>query len=349
MGNNFSVVSIDLGNGFAKGYTTNRDGVLVRPNIIGRASEFTGDELTGGGNIHKLSRYLCKEIDKELFVWGADIYKSQNPLDSYTTEKRYQRSVYKLLCNFMLAELSEDENEIIVVTGVPSKEKGTTYEEDLKHVFRGTHVVSVDGYEKIIKVKEVLVLPQPVGTIIYLYLDDDGKVRDPKIAEEYIGVIDIGSGTTDLDGVQDLQIVEGDRATIQNGVHDVYGKISDWINHNYPEANSTAKKVEQQLNIKEIDDSYQVSKRQSIDITEIKKEAFQQFAEDITNAIELNWRRRSKFDRILLSGGGAAIKEISDFFKQWEQDIEIVEDNQVANVIGFYRFGVLMNNREETV
>ncbi|MGR5984522.1 hypothetical protein ACUC2M_04475 [Bacillus cytotoxicus] len=55
-----------------------------------------------------------------------------------------------------------------------------------------------------INVVDVIVLAQPVGTVMSRYLDEDGFVADDTYEDMTVGIIDIGTGTTDLDVISML-------------------------------------------------------------------------------------------------------------------------------------------------
>jgi plasmid segregation protein ParM len=331
------VFGIDHGNGYLK--LVSDDKKIVLPNIIARVSDFLGDELLA--KKYDVCKYRSEKIDDETYVWGQDILKANKLQTSFTDEGRYDQKVYKLLSSFALAVLKEGNGieEILLVTGVPSREKGTEVERELQKAFSGTHIINVDGIDRAVKVMEIKILAQPVGTIMYLFLDDDGGIQTENqgITDEYCGIVDIGFGTTDLNGVKELDIVHADTETIKSGMSVAYQKLVDYVNKQYPGANASLKTVEKQL-LGDNPDCYCVSKRQAIDITEIKEEAFSQLAEDIINGINQRWTNRSKFDRIILTGGGASV--LHKHFKSWEKDIELIpSESQIANAIGFYRYG----------
>lgn len=345
------VVALDHGNVFVKGYAGTSTKPLLLPNQFVRKDLLVPDSFFKSRLI--LHEYTSNKYEDEVWLWGEDIYKALNPINTYTTQDRYQQKPYKLLTEFSLSELCEDGDELLVVTGLPSSQKGSPYEKDLRKTIDGAHVVTKNDEEKIFKVRELETLTQPLGTLMYVYLDDNGNVQDGDVREEYIGVIDIGGGTLDLDGIRGLDAVKDDRATVNAGMYSVYQNIADYINHENPEAGATAKQVEFQI-LGSNPDSYRISKRASIDIGKIKDKLFKAYAEDAIPQINQRWTNRSKFDRIYMTGGAA--KPLAPYFKEWEKDIVIIEDvpqstplqnitniNQMANVIGFYRYGVLLS------
>ena len=259
-------------------------------------------------------------------------------------EGRYKQKPYLLLSEFIMAHLvkgSSDTNlfpDVTVVTGCPTREKGHAVEQDLIKAFEGAHVVSIDGQDKIITVKEVFVMPQPLGTILGLYLDDEGYVADESYEKKYVGVIDIGGGTVDIDGVKGLKRQKDDMDTFGPGVIDTYQRIANFIVEADPYSGATRSKVEQQLAAGA--EGYKISERSTIDIKGIKERVFRELSENLVNQVQSRWSTFTRFDEIILTGGGAAIPEIAEAFRTLDKDIKIIENSQFANAKGFYKYGL---------
>lgn len=336
------IIGIDHGNGHVKARANTIK--LNLPSAYARPTDF-GEEFTNKHTSYDLNTYTLAKYDGESFVWGPDVTKSPHLINTYTGENRYKQKPYKVLSEIALSELVPDGinviNGALVVTGCPSREKGTELEKELIDVYRGGHVVSKDGQSVIINVKDVEVLPQPLGTVMDQYLDDDGFVIDEDYEKMYVGVIDLGSGTTDLDGVRELRRQKSDMHTIPIGLIGAYQEIARIINEKKPNLNATYQEVEVQ--IRAGNEVFVRSQRATFDeFVEVKQRVFRQLADDLITAILNKWPDRSKFDRLLLTGGGACVPELAKAFKQWESDLIVVDNGQFANANGFYKYGKLL-------
>lgn len=329
------LIGLDHGNGWVKAKTI--DNQIVLPSAIAR-KDAMGESLTSSSKL-QVDEYESNTAKGEAFVWGKDIYKAKSVLSTYGFQDRYKQKYYRLLNEFALAAVLGEGNvfdDVWVITGVPSEEKGTELENDLKEALKGTHLVKVNGEEKIIRVEKVIILPQPVGSVMSLYLDIEGFVLDDSY-EESIGVIDIGTGTTDLDHIFELRRQKDDELSIPLGVYNVYEKIAEKIRKEKPNSKATAQKVEEQFK----SDFYEVSKRaEKINIKEMKEVALIQIAEDIQNQIIQRWKTWDRFDKIIITGGGAS--SIGEKLKELIPDVEVLKNSQFANAEGFYRYGQMM-------
>lgn len=330
------IVGLDHGNGWVKAKTSTNQ--IVLPSYISRPEDI-GEGLVGKSL--KLKEYESSHAKGETYVWGHDVVKSKKFLSTYGSQDRYKQKYYGLLSQFALAEvLSTLELDVIdnvwVITGVPSEEKGTVFEEDLKRTLSGAHLVKVNGEDKIIKVTKVIVLPQPVGTVMSLYLDDKGYVDQANYESANIGIVDLGTGTTDLDNIKELRRLEDGTQSITIGMFDVYKNIAKYIKKQHPSYNVTPQSVENQFN----SNSYVLSQRASVDITEIKEKVLEETAMDIKNNITQVWKNWEVFDKIIITGGGASSLGIK--LKELIEDADVVKNSQIANVSGFYRYGVFL-------
>jgi hypothetical protein len=295
------VIGLDHGNGWVKIRTTTNE--IILPSYVARKEDI-GDSVIGRSL--DLKEYEIPNVKGSTFVWGEDVTKIKDVLSTYGVQNRYNNDVYQALSKFALAEALPDGDvfgDVLVVTGVPSIEVGTDKERQLRDVLGGSHIVRVNGHDKIIRVGRVVVVSQPLGVVLSRYLDDDGYVADDKYEEYSVAVIDIGTGTTDLDHIKALRRISTDCHSIPVGMFDVYKRIAAWVNRQNPSANATPQEVERQFE----NDCYEVSKRVRYDIEEVKEVAIKEVATEIVTAISQHWKSYDVFDEILITGGGANV------------------------------------------
>lgn len=342
---NIKKLVFDLGNGFVKAKTEN--GFIIAPSQIALESAVGGSSILDimSQNTDSLNTYESKLDDGAVYIWGEnlrEIVSAEDLIHTYTHEKRYTNKRYKLLCEFILAELAasyeEDNIEAIVVTGMPSSEIATDDNEKLKSFLMGTHVVKRNGVEKTIKVVEVRILEQPMGTLLNEYLVDGGKMHK-NLQENTITLIDFGSGTTIVDTYRRMQRVDALSKTIYRGMNDIYKEI--------------ASKVAAKFNLKSIDPIQveegvrngfvlKVSGRVQHSFEDIAKEVIADTLEKTISDLDRSITVRDQIDEFIVTGGGA--KVVGDEFKRLynQEALKIVEDSQTANVNGYDKFASLL-------
>lgn len=336
------VIGLDHGNGHIKGVSDLKE--VQSMSAFAPINAF-GEGIAGErSKKHDVKEYVVKDLEQEPYLWGPDVWKSTNLHHSYTKQDRYRQKFYKQLTKIALAELAnngEKTVECIVVTGCPTQEANTSLVKTLEDLLLGDHVVSVNGHNILIEVKEVKVLPQPIGTVMDVYIDNQGFVSDESYEEDYVGIIDIGSGTTDLDGIKELNRQPDDTDTISLGMNDAYKNIAKKIKADHPDeaAGVTWESVEYQIRSNDEQGTYVFSKRKTIDISDLIDKVFSELADELIGKIAASWPSRSKFDKLLLTGGGAEIKPLVKAFKSWESDITVIGNSQMANARGFWKYG----------
>jgi plasmid segregation protein ParM len=335
------VIGLDHGNGWVKIRTATNE--IVLPSFLGREDEI-GDSVTANASSLDVKKYEIPTVKGSAFVWGEDVTKLKHVVATYGVQNRYAQETYQALSKFALAEALPNGDmfdNVLVVTGVPSIEVGSKKEEQLREVFEGVHIVRVNGRDKIIKVTRVVVISQPLGAVLSRYLDDEGFVADEKYENDSVAVIDIGTGTTDLDHIKALRRISADCHSIPVGMFDVYKRIAAWVNKQNPNANATPQEVEKQFR----QDYYEVSKRVRYDIEEIKEIAIKEVADEITTAISQHWKSFDVFDEILITGGGAVY--IGKAIQSIIPGAVIVDNPQTANAEGFFKYGQFLKEAKK--
>ena len=107
----------------------------------------------------------------------------------------------------------QDHEVIRVVTGVPSSlAKNQKIINQIKSLLTGVHEVKSVTWESVkpitFEIREVIVVPQPLGTMYDYVYDEEIDALNEKLLDQRAIVIDIGWGTTDI------AILETDRKSV---------------------------------------------------------------------------------------------------------------------------------------
>lgn len=131
-----------------------------------------------------------------------------------------------MLTDFSLGELTGGQSnvDVIVVTGCPSDEINHTSKlKELKESFQGSHLVVIEEDSNqnttVVNVKEVHIYEQPLGTLFYLYLDDEGFVRD-----------DSYESSTDGSIINEMNVADKYTTTLPRGMFSIYDELAGFIN-----------------------------------------------------------------------------------------------------------------------
>jgi plasmid segregation protein ParM len=321
------VVGLDHGNGFVKVQGAKKK--LVLPSYIGEFAK-VGTSYNDVADL-KLNEYTHADYKKETYVWGEDVQQVSGAISTYGQNNRYKNKFYQLISLFAIYEAlgaGKTFDDVLVITGVPSDEKGTSAEQDLIDGLIGLH--NING--KKINIVEVIVLPQPLGTVMSLYLDNEGYIKESSYQTGRIGITDIGTGTTDLDVVVNLRR-QDEYTSVPFGMRDIFTNVEKYLKT----------KGVKNISIPRIEDGWKLgvyteSARHTHSFGEYKKKALEDVFKHIEEGINKHWKDLRQFDKIILTGGGATT--FRQQFDSFLDDIyEIPKNPQTANVEGFYNYG----------
>lgn len=358
------VIGIDLGNGLINVRCVTSTGEIYEFTLPSEYAFKTdiGNEALGN---KKLDVDTFK-IDDNLYVWGEDITKVSDTKKTYGYENRYKTEAYRTMVSIALTKIVKEigidsKEKILLVTGVPSDEKDTIAEEDIKEAFlngtggkKGLYDTFVNDEEFIFKIARVVVTAQPLATILSKYLDIDGSVLNEAYEHSKVGVIDIGAGTVDLD-ILDGLIRQPNHISLTHGFNDIYDKIQRTIHVTYPmhQVNNydIFKAIQQAQksrggNVKVVKYIYTPSRiKEPVDFTGTFSLGIREVSTYIQQAVTSRWKDQTGFDEILLVGGSA--NEFMDTLSHSIEGLTIPENAGTTNVEGYFRLGMEIMNYEQ--
>lgn len=344
--------AIDLGNGFVKAKSKNRNKPFVAPSSIAKEKDVlkSSTNISRQNNVEDEDGLKFKVFESVTqkgtkYIWGEglkDIVASDKLISSFTIDKRYKSENYKLLVDFVLGELASDFKEkslnVRVVTGMPSEELETQDQEDLETVFMGTHVVTVNGTEKIITVEHVEVLEQPLGTLFSQLIDENLEISAD--FTKRIAIYDFGAGTTILDVFEGGKRDPDESQTLPKGMNKIYQKVRSLSGI-------------KTLTVHEIEDAFKNDYNFKIgskthNCQEDADKAILDFLDRALSTFQGVLTTRNHIEKIYITGGGQNIvkDKLSSYFDE-EEDVTYVTNSQTASVEGFFKYGEVMNTWDD--
>jgi len=339
--------AFDVGNGYVKARNEKRE--VIAPSMIAREGAVgTSSLLALTNQDEKGYEVFQSQLDDGVkYIWGEEISSAVEPdslIPTYTHHNRYNQKRFKLLCTFILGELASDYSDeelmdVKVVTGLPSQEIGTEDEKYFKEFLQQKHVITRNGVQRLINVTDVRIVEQPTGTLLKLFMNDEGKIHE-ELLTTTITLLDFGAGTTIMDTFKNFKRLREKSETFYEGMNDLHRNI--------------AKELEMQHNIKGLDPSYidegfrrddlmaVISERKKYPFEEIAKNVIIDFVDKRLSEIDRTLTNRDSVDKFIITGGGVNI--VKDYFVEvfGEANITVVEDSQKANLEGFYKLSSML-------
>lgn len=329
-------LGIDLGFGFTK--ATDGERSLVVKSVIGEAT----DGRLGGpmaearpGNDH-----LHLELeDRGVFV--GDLAERQSSLRSFTLDQdRFMTDSAKVLALAVAAELTESDEPIGIVTGLPISTFRQKADE-LARLLRDRHAFTVIApggarNRRVLEVRDVKVIPQPFGSMYDIVLDDAGAIGDRQMLQQKVGIVDIGFQTSDLTVSDRGTFLERASQSTETGVGRAFATIAGKVRE------KSGVNVELYRLYEAMDEGRIKVRGESFDLSRLIEHVLGQLATDIAADVNRLWADEWDIDAIVITGGGGAVLApyIAPLLNGRVLPVDGSRDARLNNVRGFWKLGV---------
>lgn len=304
------MIGIDVGFGFTKIYGgADETKQILFPSVFAPYR----DRLGMGENLKGLNNLII-ETSGEKYLIG-DLAKLEGGMATFNKDN-FLRHRLCMLTGISL--LTEDGYAGPVVMGLPISDLKKKNELILQ--LKDNYTIKVCNKQYDISIDDIWVVPQGAAAYFDLVYHSDGNIiRNNKIADKKIGIIDIGEKTLDFVCMNRSQFVKEESGSLDLGMNRAYLRL-----HNI---------IQIDLDINPM--PHQVSGYLSR-IPDATSKEFKRLSEDIANQISRWWNYKD-FDCIYLAGGGgAALYEYMKFHIQ----CELIPESQISNARGYYKCGM---------
>lgn len=324
---NVKRAGLDIGYGQVKACLI-EDGEIrttMFPAVVGDAQALSAFRLGLGGR--RRSPKVVTYNGFDYFV-GWDCLAHSRVTAGRQDRARIGSDEERLLALVALARLGVE--DCVVVAGLPWAWYADRRR--LKKSLVGEHHLSIGHKEHTVLIREVRVVPQPVGGFYSTFLDKRGVARasEEEMNRTY-GFLDIGWNTVDFTALRRLEPVEAWCGGATIGVRRVIEIVADRIERTH-HLELSAQEVDQAIR----DGHVEVYGR-VVDISQWVNSAAQAVARQIRAKATALWGNGERFSKIFIFGGGAFImgKELKRAFPH---NSEVLPQPCLANAIGFAKF-----------
>jgi plasmid segregation protein ParM len=331
------VLGIDIGFGFTKA-TNGRDTIIFK-SLSGDAADvqYWADfgEAAPGDHIHVT-------IDGKSYFIG-ELAEQQSSAPTYTLDQErliadYVR-ILALAAAGMLIQNGTVNVPVNVVSGLPIGHF-RRHQSRFQDLLTGRHSVIYHApngqfVTKAIYINKVRMLPQPLGSILHLLMDDQGRVAQRDVAAQKIGVVDIGFRTTDFCVMDRLRHIDRGSRTIDSGMSRAFGLIAQKLQEKCGVA------VELYRLYQAVEEGTIRMRGKTVNFSAIRDQVFEQLAAAIAGEIDRLWAHDWDIDRILLTGGGSRelARHLRPIIAGNVVPLESHVDSRLNNVFGYVKYG----------
>lgn len=332
MGPNPRLVSFDLGNGFVKARSSTEEASY--PSVISVESASIQFDMAFSPNHDFIIGFEGKR-----YAIGHTVYTHGLIPDTTAHRSRIETDFYRVLFASALAATVGQSATVQPVVSLPPSAYWD--KEKQKANLSGTYKVEVPaGRGKFrtltfdVPMEGMRVIPEGVGTICMFVLDENGSEQDPTLFHNPVGIVDVGTYTTDLILLDRLKIIRSGTTSWNHALRDVHTNI---VNH--------VSTYGVDLDTHKVDDVLRQrwfrKGGKDIRIDREIEEWSQTLASGIAGRIRTAWNGGDDVVYILVTGGGGEL--VYDYLRnEFGDRVYIVEDSpHFANCEGGYRYGLL--------
>ena len=279
---------------------------------------------------------LIVEFEDHSFYVGATAEVALSPEQRTNTlssqwafEDGHRALVYYILARALIGEgiePSETPIPLRFITGLPQAyyEGGA---EKLRNAYSGVHRFRHDGKQWLINLVDIQVVPQAMGAG---YMAMETHLSESEAAER-VGIIDIGTYTSDFCLSEDVQYHAYESGGVPIGVSSLLKVLKSILErdlgHNYTD--ESLRKAFERKNV--------LVRSQTVDITPQIEEAISQVGRSLQKSLPSSWDTNTMY--LVLAGGGGAPYFFGDFFKAAYPHIKVVATPENAIVMGYAIYG----------
>lgn len=330
------IIGLDIGFGFTK--CTDGSSRLLFKSVVGEAKDLQYREQLVARD--KEIPYLHLQTGDDSFFVG-DLAERQSSVRSFTLDQD------QLISNFArtlglaaLSQMTRDNEPVHLVTGLPVR-YFRRHHEQLAQLLTGAHRVKTfdpagQVHELTVKVDKVRVIPQPFGSLFGQMLNNIGRVSEPRIAQNKVGVIDVGFRTADYAIADKTRYSERGGGTSDAGISQAFEII----------AAALQEKSGVNVELYRLYDAVQTGsikvRGKSYDLARITERAFTQLATAVAADVNRLWADDWDIDHIVLTGGGGAVLApyLADKVQGEILPVDKTGDARFNNVTGYWKYGV---------
>lgn len=342
--------ALDLGNRQVK--LMSEKGTKVLPSYYVDAAEYGNREVLAFAKSEgKTHDYVTQRDPDFTYVWGEGLDVSGKFVtDTIGFSGRYNSHEFRILADFALAELARDFKEsskgiidVVVVTGVPTEdyEKDETIEQ-ITNALKGVHSATIDGVTHVVRVHDVYVLMQPVGTAIDVMVDVNGSIiEDNDVEEGFVGIVDVGGGTVIIDAFDRMNLDTKNRMQLEEGAYSLYTAIKNEVNKHHGRTinEHEVERIVREGNEREIY-TWSPNGRETIDLSSIVMTERKRYTRKVASAVKSTYKAIARMKTVYVTGGTANLL-IKSEFERTIPIVQFVRDSETANVRGFYKYGII--------
>lgn len=328
------ILGIDVGFGFTKATDGNK--TVIFKSVLGESNDI---QFYSGFGDESFDDSLHVTIDDNSYFIG-DFAEQQSSVRQFTLDQDTLISDFvKILALTAAGSCYRESASVNVVSGLPIGYFRRDYKR-FSELLTGHNRIkfhSPDGRDllKTIYVQKVKIVPQPIGSIFNILMNDNGRIINEEVSKQKVGVVDVGFRTTDFTIFDHLRYIERGSSTLDTGISKCFSIISSKLRE------ESGVSIELFRLYKAVEAGSIKIKGKEYPIGKFRDKVYAHLAGMIANEINRLWVEDWDIDTIVLTGGGCM--DLANHLKRLIDGNVIPMENNIDarlnNVQGYLKFG----------
>jgi plasmid segregation protein ParM len=328
------VLGIDVGFGFTK--VSNGRQSYIFQSIIGDPVDI---QFRTNFGANEFTENLHVTIDKKSYFVGSYASRQSAVREFTLDQERLVSDFVRILAITAAGIYAEEGITMNVISGLPVAYLGHDNEAFAK-TLQGEHSVSYhmpDGTStsKRLTINTVQLMPQPLGSVFNILMDENGRVVNRDLANQKVGVVDIGFKTTDFTVFDRMKYIERSSSTTDLGISKSFLAIAEKLKK------ESGVQVELYRLFEAVDSGHIKIKGKEYNIANLRDRVFEYAAREIVSSMDRLFADEWDMDYLILTGGGAkALYEyIMPIVNMDVLPFDRTKDIRFNNVMGYLKYG----------
>ena len=288
--------------------------ISVKANYDNMVVQFSGNQYLVGSAAVNQSRMTMRREDRHWFMSDE----------------------YIALLYASLSTIGVKAKEIKLVTGLPVAFFDD--KEAMKEILTGHHEWTMNNEKFSAFIPDPVVTMQPFGTYLSLAFGGVNNRFDTEFVEKTVGVLDIGSKTTNILTARDLEEIRKDTTSINIGGWEIMRAFRENVAKEYPAISDLLDHQVADIVIRRKFRSFGAE----VEIGELIDRTIEPFAREIVAHASSVWNSGELIDDIVVTGGGAYL--IFDEIKKAYPHARRISDPVFGNAFGYWQFAEYLSN-----
>lgn len=328
---------MDVGYGGSKGVTDAGD--ILFPSLLGPWMQKT---FRLNSNPEQEETFTV-DIGTERFVVGPEARDMNVPISQDMSRDWLNSKNYKAFVTCLLREAVKKQGldakicpAFQIVTGLPVGYMSSADKEKCEQVIRGA------AARLGLKVAEVDIVPQPIGTFLNIVTDHDGNLDIPAnmASMSRIAIADIGYNTADIAVIEDFtNYIEADSGSLPIGAHNCFELLADALKSKHMLDHVGIRTAEEVARTK----AY-LLKGSMHDESATVNRVLAEVGHQVKSRILTLWKGKRPMDGIIITGGGGEL--LMPYLVDIGTNVIKADASQMANARGYYKRARLLLRRD---